>query len=357
MRWLNALRKIDQAITSSFDLKMTLDVLLEHLLEQLNVDAAAALRYNASLQTFTFIQGAGFRTTALQHTHLRLGEGYAGKAALQRDPVFISDLDQDENVFSDSPEFKKEEFAAYYGVPLITKGVLVGALEIFNRSPLDPENEWLDFLETLAGQAAIAIDNVTLFDDLQHSNLNLLQAYDATIEGWAHALELRDMETEGHSRRVVDLTMELAQRMDISDEHFVHIRRGALLHDIGKMGVPDAILQKPGKLTEEEWQIMSQHPVYAYEWLSSIEYLQPALDIPHYHHERWDGTGYPHGLKGKQIPITARIFAIVDVWDALRSDRPYRKAWPKEKTLAYIQEQSGKHFDPQVVETFLEIIA
>ncbi|MCD4674057.1 MAG: two-component system response regulator, partial [Anaerolineaceae bacterium] len=121
-------------------------------------------------------------------------------------------------------------------------------------------------------------------------------------------------------------------------------------------GETDAILQKPGKLTEEVWQTMSHHPVYAYEWLSSIEYLQPAMDIPHYHHERCDGTGNTHGLKGKQIPINDRMFGIVDVWDALRSDRPYRKAWPKEKTLAYIQEQSGKHFDPQVVETFLEVI-
>ncbi|HDD62272.1 MAG TPA: HD-GYP domain-containing protein, partial [Chloroflexi bacterium] len=184
----------------------------------------------------------------------------------------------------------------------------------------------------------------------------LTLAYDATIEGWAHALELKDMETEGHSRRVVKMTMDLARSMGISGEKLAHIRRGALLHDIGKMGVPDSILQKPGKLSEGEWEIMRRHPVYAYEWLSRIQYLVPALEIPYSHHERWDGTGYPRGIKGEQIPLEARIFAIIDVWDALNSDRPYRKAWPKEKALAHIKEQSGKHFDPEVVVNFLDML-
>jgi putative nucleotidyltransferase with HDIG domain len=240
---------------------------------------------------------------------------------------------------------------------LIAKGKLVGVLEIFHRSALDPNNEWVNYLRLMAGQVAIAIDNITLFNDLQRSNVDLTLAYDATIEGWARALELKDMETVGHSRRVVELTMKLARKMEISGEKLTHIRRGALLHDIGKMGVPDSIIQKPGKLTDEEWQIMRQHPVYAYDWLSPIQYLYPALDIPHYHHEKWDGTGYPEGLKGEQIPLAARIFAIVDVWDALRSDRPYRKAWSRAKTIKHIKEQSGKHFDPRVVELFLKIVA
>jgi HD-GYP domain-containing protein (c-di-GMP phosphodiesterase class II) len=243
---------------------------------------------------------------------------------------------------------------AYYGVPLIAKGMLIGVLEILHRSALDPDDEWVDFLQVLAEQAAIAMDNIDLFDNLQSSNMNLLMAYDATIEGWARALELRDMETEGHSRRTVTLTMDLAAMLGIREEDMMHIRRGALLHDIGKMGVSDAILQKPGKLTDEEWQIMRQHPVYAYDWLSSIEYLRPALDIPYFHHEKWDGSGYPRGLKGEQIPLAARIFAVVDVWDALLSDRPYRNAWSKERTLTYIQEQAGQHFDPRVVDVFLK---
>jgi len=326
-------------------------------MEQLQIDAAVVLRYHKNLQSLSFIEGKGFHTTSLQHTNLSLGQGNAGKVALERREIFIPDLNQPKTGFLKSPEFKKEGFHAYYGIPLISKNELVGVLEIFRRSPLNPDDEWVNFLQVLAGQAAIAIDNDALFNDLQRSNVELMAAYDATIEGWASALELRDMETEGHSRRVVKITMALADILNIRKEDLINIRRGALLHDIGKMGVPDAILQKPGKLTDEEWEIMRLHPVYAYEWLSPIEYLRPALDIPHYHHERWDGTGYPSGLKGLQIPLSARIFAIVDVWDALRSDRPYRKAWSKEKTLAHIQEGSGTHFDPQVVEAFWELVA
>ena len=354
---LVSLHKIDQAITSSFDLPSTLDVLLNHLLEQMHVDAAAVLSYQKNSQTLVFTQGKGFQTTLLQHTKLPLGQGLSGKAALERRSVFIPDLTQSETSFSKTPDFEKEGFRAYYGIPLIVKGALVGVLEIFHRSPLNPDNEWISFLHVLTGQVAIAIDNATVYDDLRNSNMELALAYDATIEGWAQVLELRDMETEGHSRRVVDLTIELAQKMGISDKKMTDIYRGALLHDIGKVGVPDAILQKPENLTDEERQIMQLHPVYAYEWLSKIDYLQPAIDIPYYHHERWDGTGYPDGLKGERIPLAARIFAIVDVWDALCSDRPYRKAWSQEKALAHIRAESGKHFDPKVVDAFVEFVA
>jgi len=353
---LAALRKIDQAITSSFDLQVTLDILLGHLLTQLEVDAAVVLRYEHTLQSLTFCQGQGFRTKALQHTNLRLGSGHAGKVALQRKSIYIPDWNQLGSNISESPELKEEGFVAYYGVPLIARDALMGVLEIFHSAELDLDDEWSDYLQALAEQAAIAMENIALFDNLQRSNVKLLQAYDATIEGWARALELRDMEIEGHSRRAVALTMDLAKLLGIREEEMIHIRRGALLHDIGKMGVSDAILQNSGKLTDEEWQIMRQHPVYAYDWLSSIEYLHPALDIPYCHHEKWDGSGYPRGLKGEQIPLAARIFAVVDVWDALLSDRPYRQAWSKERTMTYIREQSGQHFDPQVVGGFLNMV-
>lgn len=355
---LKALHKIDQSITGSLDLKGTLNILLEHLLSQLEVDAAAVLRYQDNLQTLEFTQGQGFRTTALQHTELRLGQGYAGKIALHKRHtfVFIPELDRAENAFLESPHFSEEGFVAYYGVPLIAKGKLVGVLEIYHRSVLDPHEEWVEYLDTLANQAAIAIDNVSLFNDLQRTNMELTLAYDATIEGWARALELRDMETEGHSRRVKDLIMQVTRQMRISDMELVHIRRGALLHDIGKMGIPDKIMQKKGKLTKEEWIVMHRHPVYAMEWLSPIEFLRPALDIPYCHHERWNGSGYPRGLKGEQIPLSARIFAVVDVWDALLSDRAYRRAWSVKKTRTYIREQSGKLFDPQVVNSFFEVV-
>lgn len=194
----------------------------------------------------------------------------------------------------------------------------------------------------------------SLNTDLQARNQELQASYETTLEGWSHALDLRDKETEGHTLRVTELTLRIARAMGFSAEQLVHVRRGALLHDIGKMGVPDQILHKPGPLTEEEWRSMKRHPELAYELLSPIQYLAPALDIPHYHHEKWDGTGYPDGLKGEEIPLAARIFAVVDVYDALTSDRPYRASWSKEQALAYIRSEAGRHFDPTVVDIFLK---
>lgn len=192
---------------------------------------------------------------------------------------------------------------------------------------------------------------------LREANAQLLNAYEATIEGLSNALDLRDRETEGHSRRVTEVTVKLAQALKFNEEEIIHIRRGALLHDIGKIGIPDSILHKPASLSEEEWTNMRKHPQFAYDMLSPIEYLRPALAIPYSHHEKWDGTGYPRGLKGEVIPLAARIFAVVDVWDALTSDRPYRKAWSTEEATQYIKDQSGAHFDPQVVNVFLNMIA
>ena len=353
---LQALHQIDLAITASLDLRVTLDVLLQHVTAQLHVDAASVLLLNPHAHTLDYAAGRGFRTRAVEDAHIRLGESFAGRAALERRAVQADSVQ-----IQASPQFAtfwaSENFAAYYGVPLIAKGQVKGVLEVFHRGPLAAEPEWVGFLETLAGQAAIAIDNAQLFDNLQSANLNLSLAYDATIEGWSHALDLRDRETEGHTLRVTELTLRLARQMGFSEAELVHIRRGALLHDIGKMGVPDEILLKPGKLTDAEWVSMRRHPTLAYELLAPIAYLRPALDIPYYHHEKWDGTGYPHGLKGEQIPLAARLFAVVDVWDALRSDRPYRQGWPEEKVIEHIKAGSGTHFDSQAVEAFLEVLS
>jgi HD-GYP domain-containing protein (c-di-GMP phosphodiesterase class II) len=248
-----------------------------------------------------------------------------------------------------------ENFVTYFGVPLIVKGKVKGFLELFHREKIQPDHEWLNYLEMLAGQAAIAIDSATLFENLQRSNLELVAAYNTTLEGWARALELRDRETEGHTRRVTQMSINLASAMGVGSDEIVHIQRGAMLHDIGKMGIPDMILTKPGPLTDEEWVIMRQHPIYARDLLASIPYLRLSLDIPYSHHEKWDGSGYPRGLQGEEIPLAARIFAIIDVWDALLSDRPYRKAWAEDRVLAYLREQSGIHFDPRVVDTFFAL--
>jgi putative nucleotidyltransferase with HDIG domain len=352
---LAAINKIDRAINASTDLHVTLDVLLPQATTQLGVDAAAILLLNEHSQMLHYTAGYGFHTTSFQQVTVRLGEGQAGVAAAERRPVSMPDIQLHGESFIRSRLLAGEHFVSYYAVPILARRQIKGVLELFHRAPLQPDQEWLDFLDTLTGQVAIAIDNAELVANLQQSNDELTMAYDATIEGWARALELRDAETEGHSRRVTDLTLQLARHMGLSDDDLVHIRRGAILHDIGKMAIPDRILLKPGPLTAEEWEIMRKHPTYAYEWLAPIRYLRPALDIPHYHHERWDGSGYPRGLRGQQIPLSARIFAVVDVWDALCSDRPYRAAWPYEKVRAHLRQQSGVHFDPQIVEIFLAL--
>ncbi len=192
----------------------------------------------------------------------------------------------------------------------------------------------------------------TRVDDRQPSLDELEQACDAIIAGWVRSLELRDREPKGHTERLIQVTVRIARMMGIGEAELSHVRRGAMLHDIGKMGIPDGVLMKPGALTEAEWGIMREHPVIAFDLLSPIEFLRLALDIPYCHHEKWDGSGYPRGLSGEKIPLAARIFALADVYDMLNSDRPYRPAWPKDRPLAFLREQAGKHFDPKVVEMF-----
>ncbi len=353
---LQALHTIDQAISSSFDLRPILYTVISQTITQLGVDAVDVLLFHPHLQTLDYIAGQGFHTRAIEQTHLRLGECFAGRAAFERRTFHVSNLSETNSNFTRASLLAGESFLEGYAVPLIAKGEIKGVLEVFHRASLPQNTEWLDFLETLAGQAAITIDQTQLFDNLQRANLELIIAYDATIEGWARAMDLRDMETENHTRRVTEMTLSLAKALGIKDNEILYIRRGALLHDIGKMGVPDNILLKEGKLTEEEWVLMRRHPQFAYEMLYPIKYLRLSLDIPYCHHEKWDGTGYPRGLKGEQIPLVARIFAVIDVWDAITSDRPYRKRWTRTKALSHIKEQSGKHFDPRVVDGFLKIL-
>ncbi len=353
---ISSLREIDLAISGSVDIQITMEVLISQLIGTLGVDAACVLLYNPHTQTLDYVSASGFQTESLKHTSLKLGEGLAGKAALERDLIHIPDLTTQPTSLQKAPLFREEEFITYLANPLIAKGELVGVLEVFDRSRLEPDLEWLNFLDALARLAAIAIDRLNLFNDLEKSNVELVGAYDATIEGWARAIELRDGDTEGHSRRVVNLSLNLAQKMGVTGEALIHIRRGALLHDIGKMAIPDGILLKAGKLSDEEWVIMKKHPVYAYEMLSSIQYLKPALDIPYCHHEWWDGSGYPREISKENIPLAARIFAVVDVWDALQSDRPYREAWSKAEAADYIKKLSGSQFDPEVIEAFFEMV-
>jgi HD-GYP domain-containing protein (c-di-GMP phosphodiesterase class II) len=232
----------------------------------------------------------------------------------------------------------------------------MGALEVFQRNHFSPDREWIGFLEMLAGQAAIAIDNATLFNDLQRSNLELHLAYDRTLEGWVRAMDLRLGEAQQHTQRVVDVAKQLGRAMGLGEDELVHLQRGALLHDIGNMAIPDSIIQKPDTLTPAEWEIVRRHPYYARELLGPITYLRPAIVIPYSHHEWWDGSGYPEGLRGLEIPLAARIFTVVDVWDAMRTWRPYRQAHTEEEARAYLLDGVGKQFDPGIVRKFLELL-
>jgi putative nucleotidyltransferase with HDIG domain/PAS domain S-box-containing protein len=355
---LRALRTIDRAINASLDLGVTLDVLIDQVMYQLHVDAAAVLLVTPEDKGLIHAASKGFRTSRIGDVSLRLGQGLAGMTAAGRVPLRIPDLMDEGSMFAsyrfaDSYFVRDEDFRAYYATPLLAKGSVIGVLELFHRAPLNPDQDWLEFLDALSGQVAIAIDNARMFEGLERSRDELVMAYDTTIEGWAKALDYRDRETEGHSRRVTELTVRIARHMGIPDRDIVHVRRGALLHDIGKMGIPDEILLKKGRLTEWEMDVMKRHPVIAFELLGPIRFLRDAVDIPYRHHEKWDGTGYPQGLRGEEIPLAARIFSVVDVWDALLSDRPYRGAWPRETVIDYLREQAGAHFDPDVVHIFL----
>lgn len=353
---LYALHAIDMAISASLDLRVTLNILLEHVTTQLHTDAATVLLLNSSTGILEYAASRGFRSRTIKQTRLRIGEGHAGRAVLERRIINVPNVMKTDDPCVRSQILAGEVFLAHHAVPLIIKGHVKGVLEVFHRTELDPDPEWLEFFEALAAQAAIAIDNASLFDELQRSNIELTLAYDTTLEGWSHALDMRDKETEGHTLRVTEMTVKLARSMGMSEPEIVHIRRGALLHDIGKMAISDTVLLKPGPLNKDEYEIMCRHPAYAYEMLKPILFLRHALNIPYCHHEKWDGTGYPRMLKGEQIPLEARIFAVVDVWDALRSDRPYRPAWSEQQTLEYILNESGRHFDPKVVKAFVVIM-
>ena len=353
---LTTLNRIEKTILENLSLPSILDSLIDQFVRELDVDAADVLYFHPTLKTLKLIAQTGFRQNVLQNTDLEIGEGYAGTAAQSRKTIHVPDLTQEETNFTRLLEFTAEQFISYFGVPLLAKGKLVGVLEIFHRSPLDPDQQRLELFEMVAGLAAIAIDHQNLQKDLERSHTEIIKGFDAIIEGWAQALELRGIESPGHAQRVVDLTLRLAGELGLSGDSLVELRRGALLHDIGKMGIPDQVLNKGKELTKEERKMIGRHPIDAFDLLGQIDVLQSARDIPLHHHERWNGEGYPQGLKGEEIPFQARIFAIVDVWDALLTDRSYRDVWPRDKAVAHIKEQSGKHFDPRVVKAFLKII-
>ncbi len=346
----------DLSLNDSADLRGVVTTLISHTLLHFGVHAADVLLYDAGAQKLVYAGGRGFRTNDYDKAVFRLENTVPGQVVQERRIMCIGNLAHAKNEFARAADLLDDKFISYVGAPLIINNQLKGVLEIFHREALNPSETWLAALAQIAEKGAIALGNTLLVRRLQRSNLELATAFDATIEGWSHALELRDAEPKGHTARVTEMTVEFARLIGIGEADLAHIRRGALLHDVGKMGIPDSILLKTETLTDDEWIIMRRHPLIAFEQLQTIEFMRPALMIPYCHHEMWDGSGYPQGLKGEQIPLFARLFALVDVWDSLRSDRPFRKAWPEEKVRAYITDRAGKHFDWQLADKFLKLL-
>lgn len=353
---LNAISLVDESISRDADLETTLDLVLDQTMALLKVDAAAIFLLDESRIEPQLAVAKGFRHKNLKDHPVKFGNIDMDRSPTVHELVRVSDLVRSNPEHEFGRILQDEGFLTMLDAPLIVKSRLLGAIGIYSRHDFEDDSQRISFFEIIARQAAIAIQNKTLYRNEQKAREELEAAYDATIEGWSRAMDLRDKETEGHSRRVTELALDLARRLGVEGTALVNVRRGALLHDIGKVAVPDGILLKPGPLNDEEWIIMKKHPVFALDMLSPIEYLRPALDIPYLHHEKWDGSGYPRGLSGTDIPLAARIFAIIDVWDALTSDRPYRKAWPVEKARSHIMEQSGRHFDPEIVKAFSAMI-
>ena len=343
------------AAHESTDLRGTVGVLVSHAVHHLGVDAADVLVYDAATQRLVHAGGRGFRGRGMENAILRLEDTPAGKAVNEKSILRIS-TPRAADAFAKLPDLANEDFVAYVAAPLVANDQVQGVLELWHREKLDSNATWLNALEQTAEKGAIALGNVLRVRRLQRSTIELAQAYDATIDAWSQALELRDYEPKGHTLRVTEMAVDFARLLGLGEIELANIRRGARLHDMGKMGIPDQILLKPDALTDEEWTIMHRHPLIAYEYLSPVEFLRPALDIPRYHHEKWDGTGYPYELRGEDIPLVARIFALVDVWDSLRSDRPFRKGWPEDKIKQHIYDRAGKQFDPDLADKFLKLL-
>lgn len=349
---LEALMKVGRAINSSLGKRRVLEEVMDRLIELMHAERGFLMLKRPD-GTLNFEIARGIDRISLEEEAFKVSSTIVERVAATGETILTTNAQED-------PRFGSQLSVAAFRLrsilcaPLKIKDNLIGVIYVDNRARsgiFQVQDQAL--ITAFADQAAVAIDNAQLFDDLQRKNRELEEAYQATLEGWVSALDMRDKETEGHTQRVTVLTQRLARFMGVGDEEMVHITRGALLHDIGKMAIPDSILLKPGALTKEERELIKQHPQLAFDMLRRIEFLLPAVDIPHYHHEKWDGSGYPDGLQGEEIPLAARIFPVVDVWDALTSDRPYRKGLPQDEVKARIKADAGSHFDPQVVEAFL----
>jgi putative nucleotidyltransferase with HDIG domain len=353
-RQLQALVGVGHVINSSLGLKAVLDQVMDEVISLMRAERGLIMLSDGRGE-IPIKAARGMDHANLEGDTYSVSKTIVHRVAETGIPLLTTNAQEDPR-FEQQKSVLEHNLRSILCVPLKLKDEIIGVIFVDSRvySGLFEEND-LEILSAFADQAAVAIDNARMFDKLQKANTELTDAYDATLNGWALTLELRDKETQGHTQRVTVLTETLAKKMGINGSKLEHIRRGSLLHDIGKMAIPDNILLKRGELTLTERKFMELHPEFAKDMLEKIKFLHPAMDIPYCHHEKWDGSGYPRNLRGEEIPFAARIFAVVDVWDALTSERPYRKPLDPQEVRKLIREQSGKHFDPRVVEAFLSL--
>jgi putative nucleotidyltransferase with HDIG domain len=347
---LELLNHLSQEFNSSLHLDIVLNKVIDEVIKSIHAERGFVMLKNGNGQ-FRFRAARGMNRQTIDDPNFQISRSIVEQVIKQGYPVLTSDAQSDSR-FQDQQSVVALGLRSILCVPLKSeKEGVIGIIYVDNRlqSGIFTKMD-LDLLHAIASNAAIAIKNASLFEDLEN-------AYEETLLGWSKAVELRDQDTEDHTLRVAKLTVHLADYLGINNEELIHIRRGAMMHDIGKLGIPDGILLKADRLTPAEMDIMKLHTIYAYDMIYPIKHLRPAIEIPYCHHERWDGTGYPRGLKSEEIPIAARIFAVVDVWDALRSNRPYRTEWSKQKVVEYLQEHANSHFDPDIVALFLKMIA
>jgi putative nucleotidyltransferase with HDIG domain len=352
---LSLLLHLSQTFNSSLDLDEVLNRVTDEVIAAVRAERGFVMLYDPEGH-LVFRVARGIDQKTIEDPLFQVSRGVLERVEREGLPVLTVNAQEDER-FGSRESIVSLKVRSILCVPLKNKERKLGLIYVDNRirSGIFTQTD-LDLFGAIASTAAIAIDNASLFKDLQQSKQALEDAYVTTLEGWAHAIELRDHETEGHTHRVTEMAVRFAKYLGMRDEELNHIYRGALLHDIGKMGVSDAVLRKPGPLTDEERFEMEKHPQFAFEMLKPISFLKPAIDIPYCHHEKWDGSGYPRGLKGGQIPLSAQIFSIVDVWDALSHDRYYRKAWSQEQVVTYLLEQQDKSFNSQIVQAFVKIL-
>lgn len=353
---LSLVYRLSQTFNSTLDLERVLNIVIDEVIEALHAERGFVMLKDAE-GGLTFQVARGIDQQSIEQPDFKISRSVVEHVKNDGLPFLTVDAQKDQR-FNMQQSIVALGLHSILCVPLKSKGKINGIIYVDNQLHIGAfDKPDLDLLTSLASSAAIAIENAALYEGLEQSKHQIEIAYDSTLEGWAKALEFRDQVTEGHTRRVTETTVKLAKMIGINGDELPNIRRGSILHDIGKMAIPDSILLKPGPLTDEEFVIMKKHPVYAHEMLYPIEFLRPAIDIPYCHHERWDGNGYPRQLKDVQIPISARIFAVIDVWDALHTNRPYRQEWPNQKIVDYLLEQSGSQFDPYVMEAFIKFLS